>query len=945
MFCDPAAPSALIGMDQIPQIARLRSAEPELRALAKDYRGLESPAYRRMLEILRTAWREDRQFIKDSFEQGIIGGRECASSQSNLTDDLVGLLADVASEQIFAVDNFDLAIVPVGGYGRAELAPYSDIDVLFLLPHPGSGEGRRTATEQLVEFVLYTLWNLNLPVGQSVRSLRECIQQSKDSITRTSLLESRLLRGNKKLFAKLQNQLEHHRALASKRSYIEDKQRERELRHQQTASRYALEPDVKEGKGGLRDLQSLMWIARYLYRAEDIRELVEKGVFTKPEARRFDKALLFLWTIRCHLHYLAGRRMDRLSFEFQQEVGEKMRYTSRHHNVRAERLMKRYFLVAADVGHLTRLFFAAQGRTLSSRLQGALSKITSLEGARLQEGYVEGFRLQEGYLNFSSNDNADRPLGLLRIFRVAQLHNKEIHPQALSKLKRAGSIIAGLRDDPKANQLFMSIMLEPKRNPATGLKMLHEAGVLGRFIPEFGRIIAQMQYDLYHAFTVDEHTLLAVDVLYQLETQQSVSRAFQEEKLPCTASDYRLAKALMQDLVRDSLSNRRVIYLAVLLHDIAKGRGGDHSKVGSKIARKLCQRLGLDSSESLTVAWLVSHHLDMPHTAFKRDLDDHQTIKRFLSESTASLELLKMLLVLTVADISAVAPGCWNSWKESLLTELYHRAEGLLTQVPVKGEPIARIRRAKLRFQESQPDWSGDELQQFLELGGADFWLSFRSEDHVRFAETIRRARGCQQLLAVELHTDDVRKVSEITVYAKDRHQLFSDLAGAVAICGVNIVEARICTLRDATVLCSFLVQDPIGEAIQATSKREQLCSTVSAVAQNQLDVRKELVKARSSRLSKSARVFKGEAAVTFDHKTSAGHIPIEVSCRDRLGLLHDLASTLSDLGLKISSARVLTYGNRAVDVFYVEERSGIRQGMSPERESEIRTRLLEQVD
>src|SRR5437764_580603 len=401
-------------------------------------------------------------------------------------------------------------------------------------------------------------------------------------------------------------------------------------------SRYQLEPNVKEGKGGLRDLHTLYWIAKYIYRIEDVAKLVDLGVLSAEESARFERAQTFLWTVRCHLHYLAGRAEERLTFDLQTEIGGRMGSTHHARTRGVERFMKHYILIAKDVGDLTRIFCAIL--EADQRHKRRLPWIRWGTGRRSLEGFViDGERLTIPSEDFFKAD----PVGLLRLFHVAQQHDLDIHPRALRAVTQSLRLVDGkLREDPEANRLFLEI-LASRNDPETALRRMNEAGVFGRFVPEFGRVVAQMQYDMYHVYTVDEHTLFAIGILSRIE------RGLLKDELP-------LASSLMP-----KLQSRRALYVALLLHDIAKGRGGDHSELGEKIAYKLGPRLGLTAEETETVAWLVRWHLLMSSTAFKLDISDPQTIQNFV-ERVQSPERLKLLLVLTAADIRAVGPKVWN---------------------------------------------------------------------------------------------------------------------------------------------------------------------------------------------------------------------------------------------------------------------------------------------
>src|SRR5437764_5217037 len=585
-----------------------------------------------VLPPLREALAHGRAEIRRRFEAEGNAPR-AIREQSFLIDQLIRVLHDFATERVYPLANAavgeKLAIVAVGGYGRGELAHADDIDLLFLLPYKQTPH-----TEQVIEYLLYLLWDLGLKVGQSVRSVADCLRYAKADLTiRTALLEARYIWGEQPLFNELQQRFDGEILRGTAAQFVEAKLAERDARHVRVGdSRYQLEPNVKEGKGGLRDLHTLFWIAKYIYRIDDVAKLVELGVLSAEESARFERAQTFLWTVRCHLHYLAGRAEERLTFDLQTEIGGRMGYTDHAGTRGVERFMKHYFLIAKDVGDLTRIFCALLQIDHTGRQRLSWLRWGSRRRA-LEDFVIDGEWLTIPSEDFFKND----PVALLRLFHVAQQHNLDIHPRAFRAVTQSLRLVDGkLRENSEANRLFLEI-LTSKKDPETALRRMNEAGVFGRFIPDFGRVVAQMQYDMYHVYTVDEHTLFAIGILHKVETGQL------KEELPVATQ------------IMPTIQSRRALYLATLLHDIAKGRGGDHSVLGEQVAYKLGPRLGLTAEETETVAWLVRWHLLMSSTAFKLDISDPQTIQNFV-ERVQSPERLKLLLVLTAADIRAVGP-------------------------------------------------------------------------------------------------------------------------------------------------------------------------------------------------------------------------------------------------------------------------------------------------
>ncbi|HVM82595.1 MAG TPA: [protein-PII] uridylyltransferase, partial [Candidatus Binatia bacterium] len=630
----------MVDIDNQRAILDRRRLTGELAALAEksaDPAGATSE----LQAILRRHLAEGRAEIKRRFDanpRGAGAGLACAHEASFLIDQLIRCLFDYAVESAYPLANPTsaerLGLAAVGGYGRGELAPHSDIDLLFLLPYKLTPH-----SEQVVEFILYRLWDLGLKVGHAARSVSECIRQAQGDLTiRTNLLEARYLWGDQPLYEQFRTKFEKEIVKGKGEAFLKDKLAERQARHKRIGdSRYTLEPNIKEGKGGLRDLQTLLWIARFLYRVDDFAGLIGTELLSANEVATYEKALNFLWTLRCHLHYLTDRAEDRLTFDQQSEMARRLGYTDHAGSKGVERLMKHYFLTAKSVGALTRYFLAA---VESKRMHRSLFRIPVMS----RKTEVEGFRNDGGQLTVGGPGwfRVHR-IDLIRIFHVAQRHELAIHPVAMTWLTQSARYVDGLRTDPEANRLFLEI-LTGEKEPELTLRRMSEVGVLGRFIPDFGRVVGQMQFDMYHQYTVDEHSLKAIGILWRIE------RGELKDEAP-------IASAVVRQVV-----SRRVLYLAVLLHDIAKGRGGDHSELGAEVAERLGPRLGLTAEETETVTWLVRYHLIMSNTAFRRDIEDPKTISDFV-DVVQSLERLRLLLVLTVADIRAVGPKTWNGWK------------------------------------------------------------------------------------------------------------------------------------------------------------------------------------------------------------------------------------------------------------------------------------------
>ncbi|MFQ5958122.1 MAG: [protein-PII] uridylyltransferase [Alphaproteobacteria bacterium] len=886
-------------------IARLAAAEhtpAELRAA--------------VLARFRAALAEGRAEVRARFEEGASGAHVVAAN-GRLLDQILRALFEHATRTVYPIANPTagerIAVVATGGYGRGELAPHSDVDVLFLLHYKPT-----PWVEQVVEHMLYTLWDLGLKVGHATRSLDECILRARgDHTICTSLLEARYVAGDEALFADLRRRFAAEVVAGTGAGFVRAKLDERERRHRRMGdSRYVLEPNIKDGKGGVRDLQTLFWIAKYVYRVDDVAEVVGRGVLTAEEYARFTKAQEFLWTVRCHLHYLAGRAEERLTFDVQPEIGRRMRYSDRAGLSGVERFMKHYFLVAKDVGDLTRIFCAAIEAEQNQGLTGLLPRV----GLGRRE--VDGFVVEGGRLSVAADDAFARaPAAMVRLFHVADKRGLDIHPWALrlitQNLKRIG---ARLRDDAEANELFLDV-LTSRNDPETALRRMNEAGVLGRLIPDFGRVVAQMQHDMYHVYTVDEHTIRAIGVLARIE------RGELTDELP-----------LATRIVHEVLS-RRVLYLAVFLHDIAKGRGGDHSEIGAGIGLKLGPRLGLTPEEAETVAWLVRHHLLFSDTAFKRDLGDVKTVTDFVAQ-VQSLERLRLLLVLTAADIRAVGPKVWNAWKGALLRQLYYLAAEVISGGHAAEAKQRRVAAAKDALRAALSGWTVDEVERHLERLYPPYWIGFDTATHLAHAKLMRDAERADAPLTLDARVHRGHAVTEVTLFTPDQHGLFAKVAGAMALAGASIVNAKIFTTGDGMALDIFWVQDATGGAFDRPDKRARLSALVEQALSGRLDPGAALA-GRRSLSSRAAAAFTVAPRVLIDNKASTRHTLIEINGRDRPGLLHDVTRALADLGVSVVTAHVSTFGERAVDVFYVKDVFGLKIEHAGKLAT-VRARLME---
>jgi [protein-PII] uridylyltransferase len=850
----------------------------------------------RRLKELKANARGEAQSLLETTGDGLA----CAAALASFQDELVKLIYDFSAAHIYRAQNPTaaerMALVATGGYGRGLMAPGSDVDLLFLLPYKQTAWG-----ENIVESVLYFLWDLGYKVGHATRTADQTIKAADDDMTiRTALVDARFLYGEAALFHEMRSRFISHTVHGSQREFIAAKLTEREQRLKRTGiSRYRVEPNVKEGKGGLRDLNMLHWFAVYLNPAKNGQ--AEREIFSATELATFNRCEAFLWTIRCYLHFLAGKAEERLSFDLQPAMAHALGYRSRKGLLGVERFMKHYFLIAKDVGDLTRTVCSSlelrQLKTVPtlSDFVGALPWSTRAKLAATTDFRVDNSRLNVKYPEVFQKD----PVNLIRFFVEAERNNLLLHPQAIRLIRASLKLIGDeLRSNPEANQLFLELLTSPNA-PETALRSMNEAGVLGLFIPDFGRIVAMMQFNLYHHFTIDEHLIQAVGILAQIE------KGTYSDELP-----------LSTEIVGD-IQNRRALFLALLMHDVAKAVEGNHSVVGAQMTRKLALRMGLEPGESETAAWLVEHHLVMSQTAQHRDVSDPQTLRSF-ADTVQSPERLKLLLLLTVADIRAVGPGIWNGWKGQLLRALYYDTEPLLAGGHTRVPRQTRIETAQTRLRAALTDWPAAEVDRFVARHHPDYWLRTDIERQLQHAALIRSFESERPPIAFAVKSDGFRALTELTLVTKDNPRLLMIFAGACAAAGANIASAQISTTRDGLALDTLLLQRSFSddEEIERAQKIARAIGDILS-GQRSISTLETLRKRTKPRLD----AFTVPPNVVIDNAASLDLTVIEVQALDRPGLLFDLACGLSDLGLDIASAHIATFGEKAVDVFYVTDR------------------------
>ncbi len=901
-----------------------RKAAADLEKLAADFGGRERELRTAVAQCLKAALvagraKAEELLLKDRH------GRRCAERLCFMQDEIIRILFEFAAKHLYPSLNPSeaehMAVVATGGYGRGLLAPGSDIDLLFVLPYKQTAWG-----ESIAEAILYCLWDMGLKVGHATRSVDECIRQAKADMTiRTAILEARYLFGDEKLFEELVARFDKNVVQGSAQEFVNAKLAEREERLRKTGqSRYLVEPNVKDGKGGLRDLHTLFWMGKYVYRVRTVEELVDHHVFDQDELKLFLRCEDFLWSVRCHMHFVTGRPEERLSFDIQREIAVRLGYTEHPGMQDVERFMKHYFLIAKDVGDLTAILCAALEELQAKSAPGLgrmMAKFKPRKGrSRLRES--EDFVVDNNRINIAEPDAFARdPVNLIRIFYPAQKHDLAFHPDAMRAAARSLKLIdRAVQDDPEANKLFLEILIS-ENNAETVLRRMNEAGVLGAFVPAFGRVVAMMQFNMYHHYTVDEHLLRCIGILTDIE------RGGNEE--------YSLANDLIRKI---QPRHRELLRVTLFLHDIAKGRIEDHSIAGARIARRLCPRLGFSAVETETVAWLIEQHLVMSTVAQSRDLSDRKTIENFAA-IVQSLERLKLLTILTTADIRAVGPGVWNGWKAQLLRTLYYETEPVVTGGFSEIDRERRVAMAKEEFRAEMKDWAPADIGAYMARHYPAYWLKVDLPHKVAHAKFLRATSEAGKTLATEFAFDTLRGVTELTVIAPDHPRLLSIIAGACAASGANIVDAQIYTTTDGLALDTIAVTREFELNEDEERRAVRITETIERALRG--EIRLPDVVARRTAPKGRIKAFALEPEININNEWSNRYTVIEVTGLDRPGLLYEMTATISRLNLNIASAHVATFGERAVDVFYVTDLMGAKIS-SPTRQAAIKRALAQ---
>jgi [protein-PII] uridylyltransferase len=846
-------------------------------------------------ELCRQALKQSQQHLKQQFEQGV-PVPELVYQRATFVDEILQQIW-----QQYIDENTPVSLLAVGGYGRGELHPYSDVDLLILLDESVSAEPPPSLSDFLTQ-----LWDIGLEIGHSVRTIQECRQQAEEDITiATNLLEARFLCGDETLFDSLE-QLTVDNKTWDTRRFFELKRQEQFDRHQKyndTANN--LEPNIKESPGGLRDIQVVTWVAQQHFDVRNLEGLRQKGFLANSEFETLNQAQNFLWTIRFALHQLAGRKQEKLMIDHQRELAKQLGYVDNESRLAVEQFMKDYYRCARSVSQMNSLLLQLFEETIILADEPRDIKIINRR-----------FQSHNGYLEtINPGIFAYYPYALLEVFLVLE-QNPQLKGVRASTIRQIHAhlhlIDDKFRSDLRNRTLFMEIIRQPK-GVTHEFRRMNELDVLGAYLPEFGRIVGQMQHDLFHAYTVDEHTLFLVRNLRRFSCEE-----YRDEFPLCSE-------------VFNQLPKPELLYIAGIYHDIAKGRGGDHSVLGVIDAKAFCERHSLSSYDTELICFLIRHHLAMSSTAQKSDLEDPAVIKKF-AELVQTTDRLNYLYLLTVADIRATNNNLWNGWRDSLLKQLYHSTRQWLehTEAQAKStreksykkyqEAIQKLQDKGRQQQDVSLLWQGYDLEYFLRHSVDELvWQTEERLDHA----------GEDPLIALRTHNE--QQTLEIFVVTKDRPGIFAAITSALEQCQLNVLDAKINVTSESDALNTFIVNGDTMESREIINAlQKQLANTGD-------------IKAYCPVITpRTMKLFKTQPNIEFETNPQQNHTVMSLYTHDRPGLVSAVAQVFLACEIQLINAKINTLGDQVEDVFFITTQDDV--ALSEEEEDELKSRLVESL-
>jgi len=871
-----------------------------------------------LVEAARAFLYQGQQEIRDRHRSGL-GGRAVVEQVTELNDQLLHTLYRIVSGSLALPHGNSCVLLALGGYGRAQLNPRSDIDLMFYYCSKG-----QDFAEALAERMLYVLWDLNLEVGYSVRSSRDCINMAeKDLTVRTALLDTRYLTGSRECHAEFDHSVMNKIYSWNSKKFLQEKV----VEHQRRMGKYGssvflLEPNIKEGEGGLRDLQTALWMAQAKYKCRNLRELIMKGMVTERQGEEFERALDYLWRIRNELHYLSKGKNEQLRFDQQEKIAHFLGYKDSKEAPAVEQFMQDYYAHATHIEHISSYLMAKATGTLDAPPERKVH--SSRRPVRRSVG--DFFYIHGNELRVEQDDLFEKePALMMRAFRLAQVQGVKISIQ-VKTLIRAN--LHRINDRVRRSRVmtgdFMEILRSPNR-VADALRNMHHLRFLNHFIPEFGRLYCKVQHDAYHIYTVDFHSLFAL-----------------EELIKIRQGEYDKSFGLLSKVAND-IEKRGLLLLAALLHDIGKGQGKDHCNKGADMIPTIARRLGLNKEDASRLEFLVRNHLQMAHISQRRDLHDDALIVQFARQMGMS-ENLRMLFLLTVADIRAVGPDVWSAWKGLLLQELYEKAYDILERGDFYLESRSeRIRNRKRRVVELLKDeYSEPDVKERLKLMSLRYLFAKHSAeiaDHMRLIMDRR-----DQALVFKATNETDAKFTELTIVTVDVAGLFTMITGVMAAFNINILGAQIYTHNDGLVLDILQVRGHQGRPIVSQEKWEQVRRALEAVIEGRMMV-EDLVRDRQQvKALPTPPRPRMPSRIEIDNEVSRDYSVLDIYTHDKVGLLYTVSKTLLDMGLYIGVSKISTKVDQVADTFYVRDIFG-QKIIDPERIAELREKLLNSID
>ncbi len=825
-------------------------------------------------------------FIKSSDGTYVLG------LNSFLTDNLIKFLFQLSIKN-YSFEVNDLCIIALGGYGRGEMAPHSDVDILFLIPE--NLENNKNI-KNCIENILYYLWDLGFSVGHSSQTLKEVLNHSKKDLNLlTSLLDKRYIIGNKKSFFNLKKSFSEFVLKSNSFNFVRNKLLESEKRHLRFGgSRYVVEPNVKEGKGGIRDLQTLIWIAKFVYNSDSIIKLLETGAFLKSELLSFADSQRFLFSVRCHLHFRSEREDDNLAMDSQIEIANLMNFREKDNQSNVERFMKRYFLATKSVGDLTRIFCSAIEEDLKKplRLNFFSQSISDIP----QPFVIKNKRISINKKDFFNQN----PTNIFKLFHLSHFKKIEIHPKTLRQVTGCiKSIKKSTALNAENNKLFLEIIIS-NDDPTKILRLMNECKILGRIIPEFQKIVGLIQYDMYHHYTVDEHTIFTISNIHSFKK-----------------GDFNNVSNLGTKVI-GQIEFLDPLIIALLLHDIAKAEKGDHSVNGANLARTICKRFNIESNQIKTISWLILNHLLLSKTAFKYDLNDEKVIEN-CAKKIKTMDKLNYLLVLTICDIKAVGPKIWNDWKKALIHELYIKVSSNILSKKISNSKGDKILTKELLYKELlNRKWDEKQINNYCAKFNINYWKTFNIEAINKHLNIFNNMLRSEKKYKLQISFTKKLNATELIVIAPDHYGLFSKIVGIVTSCGFDIFSAKIFTCNDGFAVDTFFLQDKYKNGIIEQRIIDRFLKSLSEGLEGKYNFEIE-IKNRWKEIPKRFRDIRVPSRVFLDNDVSSHFTVIEINCKNAPGVLYTITKKIVDLGIQINSATISTYGNRVIDIFYIK--------------------------